>query len=154
MTRPLVVMPQAMSCAPLADRVQIKHSASNVESFDLLAGAEAAEDALRLALEWPSSVHALVLVAVAPPHDPKLLARFAELKVPTLALFGTRDHEAPPETGRRWRALLPGCQLVFLYDAGHDIAADRPQAFADVVLDFLSDPSAFLVNRRDGALPR
>lgn len=154
MSRPLVVLPPATVCAPLAERVEIKRSAAPLDSFDLLAHAAAAEDALRLALERPSAVRALVLAAAAPPADAALVTRFAALKIPTLALFGTRDREVPPETGRRWRALLPGCHLVFLYDAGHDLAADRPQAFADIVLDFLSDPGAFLVNRRDGALHR
>lgn len=154
MSRPLVMLPPAFICAPLMERAQIKRSPDNLESFDLLAHAAAAEEALRLALDRPSGVRALVLAAAAPPADPALVTRFAALKIPTLALFGTRDREAPPQTGRRWRALLPGCHLVFLYDAGHDLAADRPQAFADIVLDFLSDPGAFLVNRRDGSLQR
>lgn len=154
MSRPLVVLPPATVCAPLAERVEIKRASDHLESFDLLAHAARVEEALRLALAQPSSVRALVLAAAAPPADPELLTRFAALKIPTLVLFGTRDREVPPQTGRRWRALLPGCHLVFLYDAGHDLAADRPQAFADIVLDFLFEPGAFLVNRRDGALHR
>ncbi len=154
MSRPLVILPHTVQCAPLAQRVQIERAASGLESFDLLACTEAAQEALRLALEQPSALHALVLAAAAPPDDPTAVSRFAALKVPTLALYGTRDRETPPQTGRRWRALLPGCHVVFLYDAGHDLAADRPQAFADIVLDFLSEPAAFLVNRRDGAVQR
>ncbi len=154
MSRALVVLPHARVSAPLAERVQIQRATEVSESFDLLAHAEAAESALRLALERPGVLHALVLAAAAPPGDAALVARFAALNVPTLALFGTRDRQAPPETGRRWRTLLPGCHIVFLYDAGHDLAADRPQGFADVVLDFLSDPAAFLVNRREGTVQR
>ncbi len=152
MSRPLVVLPPAAACELLAARLPIDGNPDDLESFDLLAHAQAAEEALRLALRRPLAVHALVLAAAAPPADLALVARFAELTVPTLAVLGTRDGEVPPETGRRWRALLPRCHLVFLYDAGHDLAADRPQAFADIVLDFISDPGAFLVNRRDGTL--
>ncbi len=154
MSRPLVMLPRTAECAPLAERLQIKRTAGGCESFDLLACAEAAPDALRIALEQPSAAHALVIAAAAPPEDSTLVTRLAALKIPTLVLFGTRDRETPPQTSRRWRALLPGCHVVYVYDAGHDLATDRPQAFADIVLDFLSEPGAFLVNRRDGAVQR
>jgi pimeloyl-ACP methyl ester carboxylesterase len=136
----------------MADRLQITESAENLASFDLLASGSAVQEALMTALSRPGSVRALVLAAAAPPADAALVERFAALKIPTLALLGTRDAEVPPETGRRWRALLPGCHVVLLYDAGHDLAAGRPDAFADIVLDFLSDPGAFLVNRGSGVL--
>jgi pimeloyl-ACP methyl ester carboxylesterase len=148
---PLVVLPRG-AAEPVADRLQFARSADAPESFDVLACGNAAEEALQAALSRPGSVRALVLAAAAPPADATLLERFAALKIPTLALFGTRDADVPPETGRRWRALLPGCHIVLLYDAGHDLAADRPDALVDVVLDFLSDPAAFLVNRRSGVL--
>ena len=32
---------------------------------------------------------------------------------------------------------MSNCHLVFVYAAGHVISADRPEAFAEVVLDFL-----------------
>ncbi len=152
MSRPLVVLPPTAACELLAARHPLDGPREDLESFDLLAHGQGAEEALRLALRRPLAVHALVLAAAAPPADLTLLARLPGLTVPTLAVLGTRDREVPPESGRRWRALLPRCHLVFLYDAGHDLVADRPQAFADIVLDFLSDPGAFLVNRRDGAL--
>ena len=151
MTRPLVILTQAMTCASLAERVEIRRAPGDAESFDVLAHGTAAET-LGLALDRPSCTHAVVLAAAMPPEDTALVDRFAGLKIPTLTLFGTRDRTVPPETGRRWRALLPGSHVFFLYDAGHDLAADRPQAFADIVLDFLCDPVAFLVNRRDGRL--
>jgi hypothetical protein len=36
---------------------------------------------------------------------------------------------------------------VFVYDAGHAIAAERPEAFVDVVADFLERGDAFLIRR-------
>jgi pimeloyl-ACP methyl ester carboxylesterase len=148
---PLVALPRG-AAGPIAGRLGVTESAENPESFDLLACGKAAEEALKTALSRPGSVRALVLVAAAPPADAALVERFGALKIPTLALFGTRDAEVPPEAGRRWRTLLPGCHIVFLYDAAHDLAADRPDALADIVLDFLSDPGAFLVNRRSSVL--
>jgi pimeloyl-ACP methyl ester carboxylesterase len=148
---PLVALP-AEAARPLASRLDVRGSAEGLESFDVLACAGAAQEAMRIALARSGAVRALVLAAATPPEDASLVAGFAALKIPTLVLFGTRDAEVPAEAGRRWRALLPGCHVVWLYGAGRELSAERPEAFADIVLDFLSDPGAFLVNRRSGAL--
>jgi len=147
----LVALPTE-AAKPLAGRRSVRASSESLESFDLLACGAAAEEALQLALARPGAVRALVLSAVPPPAGGPLIERFAALKIPTLVLFGTRDTQIPPEAGRRWRALLPGCHIVWIYEAGRDASAERPEAFAQIVLDFLSDPAAFLVNRRSGAL--
>jgi pimeloyl-ACP methyl ester carboxylesterase len=151
MTLPLVALPVG-TAKPMTDRLQIKDSADGLERFDLLACKGATDEALRLALARSTAVRALVLAAAALPSDLGLIERYAALKIPTLLIFGTRDEALPPDAGRRWHAALPACHIVLLYDAGHDLAADRPQAFADLVEDFLSDPGAFLVNRRNGEL--
>jgi pimeloyl-ACP methyl ester carboxylesterase len=148
---PLVALP-AEAGKPLAGRLAVRASAEGLESFDLLAQALRADEALRIALARSGAVRALVLAAARLPADTSLIERFAALKIPTLVLFGTRDPEVPSDAGRRWRALLPGCHIVWLYEAGPDLTAERPEAFAEIVLDFLSDPGAFLVNRRSGAL--
>jgi pimeloyl-ACP methyl ester carboxylesterase len=150
-SRPALALPSREPWTGLAQRLLLTESAEGLESFDLLAyGTGAAERALRVALEQGARVHALVLAAASPPADRSLAERIAHLNVPVLTLFGTRDAAVPPETGRHWRALLPGCNIVFVYDAGSDIARDRPEALADVVLDFLDDPRAFLINRASG----
>jgi hypothetical protein len=38
---------------------------------------------------------------------------------------------------------------VFVYDAGHSIGAERPQAFAEVVGDFVERHEAFVVSRAE-----
>jgi pimeloyl-ACP methyl ester carboxylesterase len=53
----------------------------------------------------------------------------------------------PPALGRLYKDLIPGCHLVFVYAAGHAIAADRPEAFTEVVGDFLERHEAFVVSR-------
>lgn len=149
---PLLVLPSASAPESLAQRVPICESADGFESVNVLAFAAAAQAALRLALSRPQAVRALVLAAAAPPTDPSLARQLVDLQVPTLVLLGTRDAQSPPALGRQWRDLQPRCHVVFVYDAGHDLAADRPDAFADAVIDFIQDPHAFLINRRDGAL--
>jgi pimeloyl-ACP methyl ester carboxylesterase len=108
---------------------------------------------------------------LAPPLDPELRdqrrallarleapareeaeARLAELDVPTLVIFGTRDRLTPPELGRIYRERMPRCQFVLLFDAAHDAAGERPEAFANLVGDFLLRREAFIVTERSSML--
>jgi pimeloyl-ACP methyl ester carboxylesterase len=82
-----------------------------------------------------------------PDRDPELERRLPGLTVPTLVLFGTLDQVIAPAMGRVYKDLIPGCHLVFVYDAGHAISTDRPEAFAEVVSDFLERHEAFVISR-------
>ena len=82
-----------------------------------------------------------------PDRDAELETRMREPATPTLVLFGNLDAVMPPEMGRHYKALLPNCHLVFVYDAGHEISTDRPEAFADVTADFLERREAFVISR-------
>ena len=84
-----------------------------------------------------------------PDRDQALEERMRGLKTPVLVLFGTLDHVIPSEMGRVYKALLPNCHLVFVYDAGHLIGAERPEAFTEVVGDFLERREAFVITRRE-----
>jgi pimeloyl-ACP methyl ester carboxylesterase len=84
-----------------------------------------------------------------PDRDADLEARLRDLATPTLVLFGTAEKVIPPEMGRHYKTLLPNCQLVFVYDAGHEISTDRPEAFADVTTDFLERHEAFVISRKE-----
>lgn len=74
------------------------------------------------------------------------------LEVPTLVLFGTEDRLTPPELGRHYPELLPHGHLVLVYDAAHALDADRPEAFAAIVSDFLERHGQFVVRRASGLL--
>ena len=84
-----------------------------------------------------------------PDRDADLEARLQELPTPTLVLFGTLDRVIAPAMGRVYKDLLPSCHLVFVYDAGHAIGTDRPEAFAEVVADFLERREAFVISRTE-----
>jgi pimeloyl-ACP methyl ester carboxylesterase len=73
--------------------------------------------------------------------------RIGSVETPTLVLFGTLDRMIPPEMGRRYKELMPNCQLSLVYDAGHVIATERPEAFVEVVSDFLERHEAFVISR-------
>jgi pimeloyl-ACP methyl ester carboxylesterase len=82
-----------------------------------------------------------------PERDPELEALLPGLATPTLVLFGTLDRVIPSEMGRHYKTLLPNCNLVLVYDAGHAIGTDRPAAFCEVVTDFLERHEAFIISQ-------
>ena len=86
------------------------------------------------------------LTRANPPED-ELLARLGEIRTPTLVLFGTEDRLVPPERGRLYKERVPDCHFALVYQAGHIIRRDRPDAFVRLVTDFLERGPAFLVNR-------
>ena len=85
-------------------------------------------------------------------RDPDLEGKLPSLTMPALVLFGTEDIVIPPEMGRIYREKLPNCQLVFVYDAGHALDAERPEAFASLVCDFLERREGFIVKNQSSLL--
>ena len=91
----------------------------------------------------------LVQRLLGPHRDADLEGRLQELSTPTLVLFGTLDRVIAPAMGRIYKDLMPNCHLVFVYDAAHAISTDRPEAFSEVVLDFLERHEAFVISRAE-----
>jgi pimeloyl-ACP methyl ester carboxylesterase len=114
--------------------------------FDLLATAETCEAALAIALGVSERVGALVLESPGAP-PPGLRPRLRELTVQTLVMLGTADGAAAQQAGRAYADLMPNAHLVYVYDAGAAIGRDRPEAFAEVVGDFLERHEAFIISR-------
>ena len=96
-----------------------------------------------------AKTQALVQRLRGPGRDADLEAKLRTLPTPTLVLFGTLDSVIPPAMGRIYKDLLPGGHLVFVYDAGHAIGAERPEAFVEVVGDFLERHEAFVISRAE-----
>jgi pimeloyl-ACP methyl ester carboxylesterase len=114
-----------------------------VGRFDLLGEGAGAAAALWLALASEADVGSVVLAAPAGPPD----AAFRELARPVLLLCGTQE---PPDTGDRYRTLLPDCHFMFVYDAGRVIGDERPEALAFITLEFFERRDLFLVSRESG----
>ena len=53
----------------------------------------------------------------------------------------------PSETARHYKELMRNCQLSLVYDSGHAMDAERPEAFCEVVSDFLERHEAFVISR-------
>jgi pimeloyl-ACP methyl ester carboxylesterase len=88
-----------------------------------------------------------VRLLCGPGRDTVLEEQLRGLGVPTLVLFGTRDGVIPATMGRIYKELIPNAHLVFVYDAGHALMVKRPEAFAEVVADFLERTDAFIISR-------
>ena len=111
--------------------------------------------ALWQAIDAPESVDALVLLSPAASgftSDPELERRLGEIQAPTLILIGTNDTTIPPETGRLYVERLPNCYYTLVYDAGHAIAAERPDALLAAVCDFVERRGTFIVERNSTAI--
>ncbi len=91
----------------------------------------------------------LVQRLLGPHRDADLESRLPDLSTPTLVLFGTLDRVIAPAMGRIYKDLMPNCHLVFVYDAAHAISTDRPEAFTEVVVDFLERHEAFVISRAE-----
>jgi pimeloyl-ACP methyl ester carboxylesterase len=96
---------------------------------------------------WPTVVRLM-----GDGSDDGLAARLADVPTRTLILFGRDDGIISPVNGRTLRRLLRNSSLQYVYDAAHDIQCDRPEAFADVVGDFLERGMNFLINDQDGLI--
>jgi pimeloyl-ACP methyl ester carboxylesterase len=91
----------------------------------------------------------LVRRLIGADRDPELEAQLPSLTAPTLVVFGSYDRMIAPEMGHFYKELIPNCHLVFVYDAGHAIGAERPEAFVEVVADFLERHEAFVISRTE-----
>jgi pimeloyl-ACP methyl ester carboxylesterase len=88
---------------------------------------------------------ALVRRLKGPPRDPELEAKLPGLALPVLALFGTGDRISPPDAAYLYREKMPNCHVVMIYDAAHALEADRPEAVAALIADFIAREERFLV---------
>jgi len=114
---------------------------AGLDAFSLLATAGASRAVPALAREAGARLLALAL------ESPDAPGAGEAPGVPTLIVLGTRDGEAARTAGRGWVERMPAAHLVYVYDAGHAIGNDRPDAFADVVGDFFERHDAFVISR-------
>jgi pimeloyl-ACP methyl ester carboxylesterase len=112
--------------------------------------------ALPLVLNALRGCHDLIeaLVLIAPPRaaEAGAIDGLSAVAQRSLVLSGTRGVDSPPEAGSRFRARVPGCHYVLVYDAGDAIEIDRPEATASVVGDFLSRREHFIVAHASGLI--
>jgi pimeloyl-ACP methyl ester carboxylesterase len=142
-------LPENRSSASIEDLARNLNAAVatlGIERYSVMGTSFGSTAALWMAILRPESVEAIVLSApAAPPRDESFEKRAAELPQPVLVLLGTDDKVTPPESARLYREFLQSCHIVFVYGAAQAIDADRPEAFASVVGDFLTRKEQFVV---------
>jgi pimeloyl-ACP methyl ester carboxylesterase len=57
-----------------------------------------------------------------------------------------------PEAARVYREKIPNSNVSMVYDAGHVIMADRPEALTGLVADFVERREAFVVGRQSSII--
>ena len=87
-------------------------------------------------------------------HDSEVEARLKEIQCATLVVFGSRDQMVRPEAASIYRQNIPNCNITLVYDAGHLIVAERPEALYGVVSDFVERRETFIVERRSSVINR
>ena len=85
-------------------------------------------------------------------HDAEAERRLGEIPCATLVLFGSEDKMVAPEAARIYRERIPNCNIVFVYDAGHLIEAERPEALVNAVSDYVEMRETFIVGRQTGLI--
>jgi pimeloyl-ACP methyl ester carboxylesterase len=73
--------------------------------------------------------------------------------LPILVVWGTNDMVIPAEHSQRAAQLVPGCRVELFEGAGHFPHLDQPDAFADVLRDFM-DTTARAEGRSAGPDPK
>jgi pimeloyl-ACP methyl ester carboxylesterase len=132
-----------------ARRIRAAVLALGIERFDLMGERAGAAAAMWLALAPEAEIGSVVLAAPASvlrglPDD-----AFRDIKRPMLVLRGTMDGS---DAGDCWRALLPDCHFMLVYDAGPAIGNERPEALAFITQEFFERRELFLVSRENGVV--
>ncbi len=142
--------------AALASRLNRAAAALGLDHYVVIGSDNAAALALWQAVDAPEHIDGLVLISptvlLPGAAESALAGRLGEVRAPALVLFGTNDPAIPPETGRLYVERLSECYYALSYDAGHDIAGDRPEALSEAVSDFVERRGTFIVERNSTAL--
>jgi pimeloyl-ACP methyl ester carboxylesterase len=73
-----------------------------------------------------------------PIPDTGVVRRLPRIKAPTLIATSDKDAIVPAEHGAAWQQAIPGAELTTLAGAGHLAELEQPEAFANLVTDFVN----------------
>jgi len=110
-----------MSLALVARHPRLLKADLAYEGFFKGAGKPGFDDALRASLDYD------------------FRDRLSEVKVPTLIVWGEKDSIIPIRDADEFERLIDDSRKVVMKDTGHIPMAERPQAFNDLLTDFLAE---------------
>jgi len=79
-------------------------------------------------------------------------SKLGDIHCPTLAVFGQEDRLVSPEAARVYREKIPNCNIALVYDAGHCIIGDRPEALLNTVIDYAEHWETFIIGHQTGLI--
>ena len=81
-------------------------------------------------------------------HDAEAEGKLGDIQCATLAVFGLEDKTVESAAAAIYRGKIPNSNVSIVYDAGHVIMADRPEALIDAVSDYVERRETFIVGRQ------
>ena len=112
------------------------YDTAQVPDYDALFGQEPTDEARQTAT-WDREMAAL-LTWKPYMHNPKMPHLMAQVKLPTLIVWGKQDAIVPVECGELYQQAIPGAALTVIDRCGHSPQVERPDAFLAAVLPFLT----------------
>jgi pimeloyl-ACP methyl ester carboxylesterase len=85
-------------------------------------------------------------------RDTELEDKLGLVQTQLLVVFSTADKVVPPAVGRTYRERMPNYHFMMVYDAGHIVATDSPEALSNTIANFLELHETFIVSHRDGRI--
>jgi pimeloyl-ACP methyl ester carboxylesterase len=79
-----------------------------------------------------------------------LLERLAEIRAPTLILWGTADEIIPSESSQLYVQRIPKSYRIFIFGAAHSLPVAACRQFVTLATDFLQRGEGFVVNPSGG----
>jgi pimeloyl-ACP methyl ester carboxylesterase len=67
--------------------------------------------------------------------------RLSEIACPTLVIAGDRDTTVPLRAKQYLASHIPGARFELIADSGHATPVDQPEAFNQLVMDFIESVS-------------
>jgi pimeloyl-ACP methyl ester carboxylesterase len=86
--------------------------------------------------------------------NPKLERRLHRITAPTLVAWSADDRLIPMAHGHRYAERIPNTEFAVVEDCGHAMYFERPEAFADLVTDFLARNPSGAAGATDKAASR
>ena len=90
-------------------------------------------------LAAPGGKHALLETGkqILPPNIDELIAKYKDINVPSLIIWGEQDKVISPEVGELLDQAIPNSTLKWIDQCGHVPQEEMPEATIPLVLDFL-----------------
>jgi len=90
-------------------------------------------------LASPGGKHALLETGkqIIPPNIDQLTAKYKDISVPTLIIWGRQDKIISPDAGVLLDQAIPNSTLSWIDECGHVPQEEKPEATIPLVLDFL-----------------